>query len=136
MTSTAFNTFLYLFDPSGNQVDSNDDYPGGGTNSRISITADSSGTYTIWANSNGIVPVTGAYSLELVCAQSSPSGLVTLPAAASLHGAPPTFFHSDVSVFNPSATQSAMVTARYRCISDDHTTEVQTLQLLPCQLRL
>jgi hypothetical protein len=39
----------------------------------------------------------------------------TLAAAASLHGIPPSFFHSDVTVFNPSATTPAHVTARYRC---------------------
>jgi hypothetical protein len=137
MTSTAFNTFLYLFDPSGNSVDSNDDYPGGGTNSRISFTADSSGTYKIWANSNDIVPVTGSYTLDLVCVQSPPpSGLVTLPAVSSLHGAPPTFFHSDVSVFNPSATLPATVTARYRCFPGPCGNAMQTFTVPPRQMRV
>jgi photosystem II stability/assembly factor-like uncharacterized protein len=42
---------------------------------------------------------------------------VTLPAVASLHGVPPTFFHSDVWVFNGSADSEATVTATYRCLS-------------------
>jgi len=66
--------------------------------------------------------------------------LVTLPAAASLHGAPPTFFHSDVSVFNPSATQTATVTARYRCFTgacgNAVQNPVQTFALPPRQMRV
>jgi hypothetical protein len=61
---------------------------------------------------------------------------VTLPAAASLHGAPPTFFHSDVSVFNPSATQTATVTARYRCFTGVCGNAVQTFMVPPRQLRV
>ncbi|HEY3172070.1 MAG TPA: PPC domain-containing protein [Thermoanaerobaculia bacterium] len=136
MQSTTFDTFLFLLDPSGIEVEDNDDYPGGGTNSRISYSITASGTYTIYANSFA-VGETGAYSLELVCSQSSPSAaLVTLPAAASLHGAPPTFFHSDVSVFNPSATQGATVTARYRCFTGACGNAVQTFTLTPREMRV
>lgn len=42
---------------------------------------------------------------------------VTLPAAASIHGVPPAFFHSDVRVFNPSPDAAATVTATYRCFT-------------------
>ncbi len=135
MTSTTFDTFLFLFDPSGLELDENDDYPGGGSNSRISYTIAASGTYTIYANSYS-TGITGAYSLEVLCAQSPSSGLVTLPAAASLHGAPPTFFHSDVSVFNPSATQPASVTARYRCFTGACGNATQTFTVPPRQLRV
>ncbi len=41
---------------------------------------------------------------------------VTVPAVASLHGVPPTFFHSDVWIFNGSAESEATVTATYRCL--------------------
>jgi virginiamycin B lyase len=61
---------------------------------------------------------------------------VTLPAAASLHGAPPTFFHSDVSVFNPSATQPAAVTARYRCFTGACGNATQTFTVPPRQMRV
>ncbi len=135
MTSTTFDTFLFLFDPSGLELDENDDYPGGGSNSRISYTIAASGTYTIYANSYS-TGITGAYFLEVLCAQSPSSGLVTLPAAASLHGAPPTFFHSDVSVFNPSATQPASVTARYRCFTGACGNATQTFTVPPRQLRV
>jgi hypothetical protein len=134
MRSASFDTYLLLFDTSGNEVDENNDYPGGGTNSRISFTATDSGTYTVYANSLD-AGITGAYSLEVVCVQS-PSGLVTLPAAASLHGAPPTFFHSDVSVFNPSVTQSATVTARYRCFTGACGNAMQTFTVPPRQMRV
>jgi hypothetical protein len=135
MTSTAFDTFLFLFNPNGD-VEYNNDYQGGGTNSRISFPVTESGTYTIKANSFAS-GVTGPYSLELVCSQPQPSsGLVTLPAAASLHGAPPTFFHSDVSVFNPSATQSVTVTARYRCFTGACGNAVQTFTVPPRQMQV
>ncbi len=140
LRSTVFDAYMYVYDPSGTggfPLDENNNYPGGGTNSRISFTADTTGTYTIWANTNSLDPVTGAYSLELVCSGSQPSsGTVTLPAAASLHGAPPTFFHSDVSVFNPSATQAATVTARYRCFTGACGNAVQTFTVPPRQLRV
>jgi hypothetical protein len=134
--SASFDTYLILFDPSGNEIDENDDGPGLGSNSRISFTPDATGTYTVYANSYD-VGATGNYSLEVTCSTSQPSsGMVTLPAAASLHGAPPTFFHSDVSVFNPSATQSAAVTARYRCFTGACGNAVQTFTVPPRQLRV
>ena len=68
MTSTVFDTYLFLLDPSGIEVEDNDDYPGGGTNSRITYTAETTGTFTILANS--FEPGdTGAYSLQVVCSQ-------------------------------------------------------------------
>ena len=63
-------------------------------------------------------------------------GTVTLPAAASLHGAPPTFFHSDVRVFNTSSTAVAAVTARYRCFTGACGNAVQTFQVPPRQVRV
>lgn len=45
-----------------------------------------------------------------------PEFQITLPAVASLHGVPPTFFHSDVWIFNGSADSEATVTATYRCL--------------------
>lgn len=62
MSSSSFDTYLYLRDPAGNVVRSDDD-GGGGTNSRISFTLPSSGTYTIEATSYGSYS-TGAYSLS------------------------------------------------------------------------
>jgi hypothetical protein len=77
----------------------------------------------------------GPYSLEVTGTLGTPS-LVTLPAAASLHGAGSTFFHSDVSVFNPSATQATTVTARYRCSTGACGNAVQTFTLSPRQMRV
>lgn len=62
MSSSSFDTYLYLRDPAGNVIRSDDD-GGGGTNSRISFTLPSSGTYTIEATSYGSYS-TGAYSLS------------------------------------------------------------------------
>ena len=61
MSSSSFDTYLYLRDAAGNVIKSDDD-SGGGTNSRISFSLPSSGTYTIEATSYGSY-ATGAYSL-------------------------------------------------------------------------
>jgi hypothetical protein len=39
----------------------------------------------------------------------------TLPAVASLHGVAPTYYHSDVAIFNASPDRAASVRATYRC---------------------
>jgi hypothetical protein len=39
----------------------------------------------------------------------------TLPAVASLHGVAPTYYHSDVAIFNTSPVRPASVKATYRC---------------------
>jgi hypothetical protein len=59
----------------------------------------------------------------------------TLPAVASLHGLPPTFFHSDVWVFNGSAQSTAEVTATYRCAQETCGESVQTFTIPPRQVR-
>lgn len=65
LSSTAFDTYLYLRNPAGTVIKSDDD-SGGGTNSRISFTlpAGTAGTYTIEATSYASSR-TGAYSLTL-----------------------------------------------------------------------
>jgi hypothetical protein len=59
----------------------------------------------------------------------------TLPAVASFHGVPPTFFHSDVWVFNGSAQHTAEITATYRCAQASCGNAVQTFTLPPRQSR-
>lgn len=61
--------------------------------------------------------------------------VVTLPAAASLHGVPPAFFHSDVWVFNGSAENETTVTATYRCAGGNCGDAVQTFTVPPRQVR-
>ena len=68
MSSTAFDTYVYLLGPNGAEVASNDD-GGGGTNSRIPasggfLTLPSTGTYTIQATSFS-AGTSGAYALSL-----------------------------------------------------------------------
>lgn len=60
---------------------------------------------------------------------------VTLPAAASLHGIPPAFFHSDVRVFNPAST-SVQVTARYRCFTGSCGSGVKTFSLAAGEMKV
>lgn len=62
LTSTSYDTYLFLLDASGNLIESDDD-GGGGTNSRI-IRLLAAGTYTVRAStfSGG---VTGAYQLVM-----------------------------------------------------------------------
>ena len=87
MTSSAFDTYLYLLNPDGSVLAINDD-GGGVTNSRIppggSLTLPTTGSYTILANSFD-AGATGAYSLTLnltaqrtLTVASNPSGL-TIP---------------------------------------------------------
>jgi hypothetical protein len=72
MSSTAFDTYLYLLD-SGNHLVTQDDDGGGNTNSRIPagsgfFTLPASGNYTIYAASfsaDGLTGGTGTYSLSL-----------------------------------------------------------------------
>ncbi len=63
MESTDFDTYLLLFDPAGNLLAEDDD-AGGGTNSRITFTAATSGTYVVYANSYG-PDASGSYSLSV-----------------------------------------------------------------------
>jgi hypothetical protein len=73
MTSTAFDTYLFLLDPVPNVVASNDDFSG--TNSRVTFTLTQTGTWTIGANS-AFSGRTGAYSLNLTCTTSTPGSLL------------------------------------------------------------
>lgn len=71
LTATGFDTYLYLRNPSGTVIASNDD-GGGGTNSRIpatsgvfTIPAGVSGTFTVEVTSYS-VGATGAYTLQRI----------------------------------------------------------------------
>jgi hypothetical protein len=63
LSSSSFDTYLYLVDPFG-QVVAQDDDGGGGTNSRIQITLPTSGTYTAEVTSF-LTNITGGYTLSL-----------------------------------------------------------------------
>jgi hypothetical protein len=85
MISPAFDTYLILIDPSGNRATYNDDDPtlgGNGTNSQITFTTTSAGTYKIYANAYQSGQ-TGAYQLAF---QAGPPGAVP---AAPVVAAPP-----------------------------------------------
>jgi hypothetical protein len=60
---------------------------------------------------------------------------ITVPAVASLHGVPPTYFHSDIWVFNGSAQHTAEVTATYRCAQVSCGNAIQTFTIPPRQVR-
>jgi streptogramin lyase len=60
---------------------------------------------------------------------------VTVPVAASIHGAGGSFFHSDVQVFNRSGTDSVAVTATYRCFAAPCGQAVQNFNLAPREMR-
>lgn len=63
----------------------------------------------------------GAIGLDAAASREAAGGTgeftVVIPAAASVHGVPPAFFHSDLVVFNRSGDQAAAVRATYRCTS-------------------
>ena len=56
---------------------------------------------------------------------------LTVPVAASIHGANNTFFHSDLWIFNRSFTNTNTVTAVYRCFGGSGCGSAQTITLLP-----
>ncbi len=60
----------------------------------------------------------GSYQARVDAVTLMPSSvMLTIPASASIHGVPPTFFHSDLWIFNHSDTDTAVVTARHRCFA-------------------
>jgi len=69
MTSTDFDTYIMLQGPAGEDLGQNDDAAPGNTNSQLTITAPSSGSYTVSANSK-TSGLTGAYSMHVVCAKA------------------------------------------------------------------
>ena len=73
MTATAFDTYLYLLDSTPAVVASNDDF-GGTTNSRITFTLTTSGTWTIGATSL-LANQLGTYTLTIQCT----TGTATTP---------------------------------------------------------
>ena len=82
LTSTAFDAYLFLLDPAAEPVDQDDD-SGGGTNSRIVWTLNSSGTWFIAVNQFEESPV-GAYNLSLVCSGGGGGGGACTPNATTL----------------------------------------------------
>jgi len=76
MSSSAFDTFLFLVDTSGSTNASTDHGGGGGTTSRIVYTLNQTGTWFIVANS-WVGSQFGAYTLTLQCTVVSPPGSCT-----------------------------------------------------------
>ncbi|HEY3172072.1 MAG TPA: PPC domain-containing protein [Thermoanaerobaculia bacterium] len=76
MSSAAFDSFLFLLDPSGSNVVATDDNSGGGNNARIVSTLTESGTWFIVANSYSGNQF-GAYTLALQCGAAPPPGSCT-----------------------------------------------------------
>ena len=66
MRSTAFDPYLILLDPSDVPVAENDDLSAGSTDSRITFTLPSTGTWTIVANSTA-AGGSGDYTLSISC---------------------------------------------------------------------
>jgi pre-peptidase len=75
MTSAAFDTYLFLLDPTPVAVDGNDDF-GGSTNSRIVYTLTATGTWTVGATSLEANQL-GNYSLALQCSDAPPAATPT-----------------------------------------------------------
>ncbi len=66
MHSAVFDTYLMLLDPSGVPLAENDDSAGGITDSRITFTLTTTGTWTVVANSLA-ASQSGSYTLSLAC---------------------------------------------------------------------
>jgi hypothetical protein len=66
MHSTAFDAYLMLLDPNGVPVAENDDSASGVTDSKITLTLTTTGTWTVVANSLA-ASQSGSYTLSLAC---------------------------------------------------------------------
>lgn len=101
LSSTAFDTFLFLLDPTP-QVVATDDDSGSGTNSRIVYTLDQ--TSSEWSiGANAFFPgETGAYTLSLQCTGQTPPP----PACPSGYFTDPAYpdFCFRVTIGNPGST--------------------------------
>jgi photosystem II stability/assembly factor-like uncharacterized protein len=64
---------------------------------------------------------------------SPPPVHLVLPAVASLHGVPPTHYHSDVQILNPSTDQTANVALTYHCIGAACGDSIQRVPVAPMQ---
>ncbi len=62
--------------------------------------------------------------------------VVTIPVAASIHGASGTFFHSDVWILNRSFTKATIATATYRCFGGIGCGSPRAITLAPRESRL
>ena len=68
---------------------------------------------------------------------AAPSGVLTLPSVASVHGANQTFFHSDVWILNRSFTNSQSIIFHYRCLAGlSCASAPQNIVLAPRESRL
>ena len=61
---------------------------------------------------------------------------LTIPVAASIHGANGTFFHSDLWILARSFTNSVVVTAVYRCFGGGNCGTAKTITLAPRETKL
>ena len=75
-------------------------------------------------------------SAVLASVAAAQSYTVVLPAAASLHGLPPAFFHSDVAIFNRSTNRTAFVRATYRCRTGACDSSPRVIGIAPRELYL
>jgi hypothetical protein len=80
MKSTAFDTYLMLFDPSDVPVAENDDAASGSTDSRITFTLTASGSWTVVANALA-ANKSGDYTLSIAC----PLGTTPIRRRAARH---------------------------------------------------
>lgn len=83
MSSSVFNTYLYLYDGAGKLLAANDDADGG-TDSRITISLPA-GKYTVVASSR--TAATGAYTLKVAFELPRPCPITDLAAGSPVSGA-------------------------------------------------
>jgi len=79
---------------------------------------------------------TAFYDDIVLAATGTLRATLTIPVAASIHGANGTFFHSDLWVLARSFTSSVAVTAVYRCFGGANCGTARTITLAPRESRL
>ena len=80
--------------------------------------------------------VTAYFDDAFFAPAGSSRAILTVPVAASIHGANSTFFHSDLWVMNRSFTNTNVVTAVYRCFGGAGCGTAKTITLDPRETRL
>ncbi len=108
MTSNAFDTYLYLLNPTPAVVASNDDF-GDSTNSRITFTLTASGTWTVGATSL-LANQFGAYALTIQCT----AGTATTPTPTPTVVPPPPTFTPVPGPCTANATTLCLNNGRFR----------------------
>jgi uncharacterized repeat protein (TIGR01451 family) len=152
-SADALNVTFVLFDPTGHEIGRLARPVGGQAAIQVNDLFGSAGVATDVPDAYATVTADGIHELfayaTVIDNQSGdqvfvrgknafgvPDETWTLPAAASIHGANNSFFHSDVRVFNPSSVAAVNVSAVYRCFTGACSGQTVTFAVAPREMKV